>query len=96
MLCEKCANVKVQELFSERGYEHYKSWADLVLSASRGCETCEFVREQNTQREASFKDGKPLRWRVLKPGYDMVLGATPFWWTLSCSIYVTEGISFFN
>jgi len=91
MLCQKCANVKIEELLSEKGWVHHEGWERLVLSANQGCETCQFFKQV---REAlgglsSYRD-KPLRCKISSI-YSMHLGEAPYSWISTCDIFVTKG-----
>jgi hypothetical protein len=93
MLCQKCANVEIEELLSEGGWVHHECWENLAFSASQGCETCEFFMEaeKSSLRLPSHNDSKPLRCKIRSIySMDLLEGASNIG-ILPCSIYVTEG-----
>lgn len=43
ILCHFCANLDLDQVFSDEGYNHHASFSDIVASGKAGCLLCEVI-----------------------------------------------------
>lgn len=56
MLCEYCATIDLDEIFSEKGRRHHVSFAELCRSAENGCKFCRAIQAATIRHLESLSE----------------------------------------